>query len=129
MPLHFINALVAEEDSRFWEHDGVDYMGIVRAAIATAKVGRIHQGASTITQQLARQGYGMASQRTLDRKLTEIFLARRIERTLNKQQILELYLNRIYFGKGFYGVNAASLGYFGKPVDRLSIDNRPSWSA
>ena len=122
VPQHFIQALIAEEDSRFWEHRGVDYFGIVRAAIATVKVRRVHQGASTITQQLARQGYGMANQRTIDRKLTEIFLARRIEETFNKQKILELYLNRIYFGGGFYGVNAASLGYFGKQVNRLTID-------
>ena len=122
VPTHFIHALVAEEDSRFWEHNGVDYMGIARAVVATAKVGRVHQGASTITQQLARQGFGMANQKTLSRKFTEIFLARRIESTFNKQQILELYLNRIYFGSGFYGVNAAALGYFGKPVNELTID-------
>jgi penicillin-binding protein 1A len=122
VPLHFINALVAEEDSRFYEHHGVDYFGIVRAAIATLKERRVHQGASTITQQLARQGFGMASERTVDRKLREIFIARRIEERFNKQQILELYLNRIYFGKGFHGVNSAALGYFGKPVNQLTID-------
>ena len=122
VPKHFIDALVAEEDSRFWEHDGVDYMGILRAVRATLMVGRVHQGASTITQQLARQGFGMANQKTLDRKFTEIFLARRIEREFNKQQILELYLNRIYFGRGFYGVNAAALGYFGKPINDLVLE-------
>jgi penicillin-binding protein 1A len=122
VPKHFIDALVAEEDSRFWEHDGVDYMGILRAIRATLLVGRVHQGASTITQQLARQGFGMANQKTLDRKFTEIFLARRIEREFNKQQILELYLNRIYFGRGFYGVNAAALGYFGRPINDLALE-------
>jgi membrane carboxypeptidase/penicillin-binding protein len=122
VPKHFIDALVAEEDSRFWEHDGVDYMGILRAVRATALVGRVHQGASTITQQLARQGFGMANQKTLDRKFTEIFLARRIEREFNKQQILELYLNRIYFGRGFYGVNAAALGYFGRPINDVTLE-------
>ncbi|MFN0129628.1 MAG: transglycosylase domain-containing protein [Verrucomicrobiales bacterium] len=122
LPKHFIDALVAEEDSRFWEHDGVDYMGILRAIRATLLVRRVHQGASTITQQLARQGFGMANQKTLDRKFTEIFLARRIEREFNKQQILELYLNRIYFGRGFYGVNAAALGYFGRPINDLTLE-------
>ena len=122
VPKHFIDALVAEEDSRFWEHDGVDYMGILRAIRATLLVGRVHQGASTITQQLARQGFGMANQKTLDRKFTEIFLARRIEREFNKQQILELYLNRIYFGRGFYGVNAAALGYFGRPINDVTLE-------
>jgi len=122
VPKHFIDALVAEEDSRFWEHDGVDYMGILRAVRATLLVGRVHQGASTITQQLARQGFGMANQKTLDRKFTEIFLARRIEREFNKQQILELYLNRIYFGRGFYGVNAAALGYFGRPINDVALE-------
>ncbi|MGI8603984.1 MAG: transglycosylase domain-containing protein [Verrucomicrobiales bacterium] len=122
VPLHFINALVAEEDSRFLLHHGVDYMGIARAGLATLRAGRVHQGASTITQQLARQGFGMASQRTVHRKLTEIFLAKRIEDRFSKQQILELYLNRIYFGRGFYGVNSAALGYFGKPVNQLTID-------
>ena len=122
VPKHFIDALVAEEDSRFWEHQGVDYMGILRAIRATLMVGRVHQGASTITQQLARQGFGMANQKTIDRKFTEIFLARRIEREFNKQQILELYLNRIYFGRGFYGVNAAALGYFGRPINDLTLE-------
>ena len=122
VPKHFIDALVAEEDSRFWEHDGVDYMGILRAILATLEERRVHQGASTITQQLARQGFGMANQKTLDRKFTEIFLARRIEREFNKQQILELYLNRIYFGRGFYGVNAAALGYFGHPINNVSLE-------
>lgn len=122
VPQHLIYALVSEEDSRFFEHNGVDYWGIGRAVLATLKVGRVHQGASTITQQLARQAYGMARQKTIDRKFTEIFLARRIEDRYSKQQILELYLNRIYFGRGFYGINAAALGYFGKPVTQLSLD-------
>ncbi len=122
LPKHFIDALVAQEDSRFWEHDGVDYMGILRAARATALVGRIHQGASTITQQLARQGFALGNQKPFDRKFTEVFLARRIEREFNKQQILELYLNRIYFGRGFYGVNAAALGYFGRPINDISLE-------
>lgn len=122
VPAHLIQALVAEEDSRFWEHNGVDIMGVGRAILATLKVGRIHQGASTITMQLAGQGFGMRHQRTLSRKLTEAFLARRIEREFNKQQIMELYLNRIYFGRGFYGINAAAIGYFGKPVNELTLN-------
>ncbi len=122
VPPSLINALVAEEDSRFYDHHGVDYMGILRAMKATLLVGHLHQGASTITQQLARQGLDLEKGKNIDRKFTEIFIARRIEEMYTKQQILELYLNRIYFGGGFYGINAASLGYFNKPASQLTVE-------
>lgn len=118
---HFVNALLAAEDSRFYRHDGVDYIGIIRAAYYGLRSKGINQGASTITQQLARQTFELKD-RTLSRKFTEIFLAQRIERRVgSKQRILELYMNRIYFGGGYYGIAAASEGYFGKAPDRLSL--------
>jgi len=118
---HFVNALLAAEDSRFYEHDGVDYIGIVRALYYSLRSKGINQGASTITQQLARQTFELKD-RTMSRKFTEIFLAQRIERRMgSKQRILELYVNRIYFGGGYYGIAAASEGYFGKEPDRLSL--------
>ncbi|HRQ90965.1 MAG TPA: biosynthetic peptidoglycan transglycosylase, partial [Bacteroidia bacterium] len=93
---HFVNALLSAEDSRFYQHDGVDYVGIVRALYYGLRSKGINQGASTITQQLARQTFELKD-RTLSRKFTEIFLAQRIERRVaSKQRILELYINRIY---------------------------------
>ncbi|MEZ5302866.1 MAG: transglycosylase domain-containing protein [Verrucomicrobiales bacterium] len=125
IPHHLIEALVAAEDSRFFAHSGVDYMGMTRAALRNLRAGGTKQGASTITQQLARQTFQILD-RTMARKFTEIFLARRIEDPqdggLPKQKILEHYLNLIYFGSGYYGVGAAAQGYFGKPVNELTID-------
>ncbi|MEM9478346.1 MAG: transglycosylase domain-containing protein [Verrucomicrobiota bacterium] len=121
VPFHFIQALSAAEDSRFFEHHGVDYMGMVRAMLRNIKAGSVRQGASTITQQLARQSFDLTLQKSYKRKFTEIFLARRIEKQYTKSQILELYLNRIYFGSGYYGIEAAALGYFGKEVGELTI--------
>lgn len=122
VPEIFIQTLRAGEDSRFLTHGGVDYIGIVRAAKLNAQGNT--QGASTITQQLARNAYNLkeeAVQRketTIQRKLVEAFLAMRIEKRYSKKQILEFYLNRIYFGSGFYGIRSAALGYFGKePMD------------
>lgn len=117
---HFVQALLAREDSRFWEHHGVDPRGIARAALANARAGGTRQGASTITQQLARNACGLG-ERTFDRKALEAALARRIEDKYTKQQILELYANRIYFGSGFYGVESAARGYFGKPAADLTL--------
>lgn len=115
-----VNAVIAAEDNKFEKHDGVDYMGIVRAALANYRRGKISQGASTVTQQLARNSFELR-ERTYKRKLVEMFLARRIEQNFSKDKIMELYLNRVYFGSGFYGVEAASRGYFGKPAKDLDI--------
>lgn len=120
VPFHFFQALIAAEDSRFFEHKGVDTIGICRAMLRNVKAGGISQGASTITQQLARNAFDIGG-RTFNRKITEAFLAARIERQFTKSQILELYLNRIYFGSGFYGLNTAALGYFGKDVSELNL--------
>jgi len=113
-------AVIAAEDNRFYEHDGVDYWGIIRAALKNYRSGRIRQGASTVTQQLARNSFDM-HERTYQRKLIEIFLSNRIERNFSKEQIMTLYLNRVYFGSGLYGVEAAARGYFGVPAKDLSI--------
>lgn len=116
----FIEAVVAREDSRFWRHGGVDFLGIARALATNIASGKIRQGASTITQQLARNAFGLEG-RTIDRKLLEMALARRIERHCSKSRILELYVNRIYFGCGFFGVEAAARGYFDKSAANLTL--------
>jgi penicillin-binding protein 1A len=116
----FINALLAREDARFWEHHGVDSRGIVRAAMTNLRSRTVRQGASTITQQLARNAFQLRG-RTLDRKALEAALAQRIEQQFTKEQILELYVNRIYFGAGFHGIEAAARGYFGKPAAELTL--------
>ena len=131
-----IDALVAQEDKNFWVHNGFDPVGILRAAKeAVAAGGQANQGASTITQQLARNAYDL-EQRTMarggsryERKVVEIFLAKRIEEKSEKQQILEFYINRIYFGRGYYGIRAASLGYFGKEPADLTVREAASIAA
>jgi len=120
LPPMLVKAVVAAEDNKFFEHDGVDYMGIARAAIANYRRGKISQGASTVTQQLARNSFELR-ERTYERKIVEMFLAWRIEKALTKEQIMASYLNRVYFGSGFYGAEAASRGYFGKPAIEMSI--------
>ena len=114
-----VNAVVAAEDNKFFEHHGVDYVGVVRAAITNYRRGKISQGASTVTQQLARNSFELR-ERTYQRKLVEMFLALRIEKNFPKGKIMELYLNRVYFGSGFYGVEAAARGYFGRSAKELN---------
>lgn len=131
-----VDALVAQEDKNFWVHNGFDPVGIIRAIKeAMAAGGQANQGASTITQQLARNAYDL-EQRTAarggsryERKVVEIFLAMRIEKKYDKQQILEFYINRVYFGRGFYGIRAASLGYFGKEPADLTVREAASIAA
>jgi len=120
MPPELIKAFIATEDSRFYEHHGVDPVGIFRAASIALMSGHASQGASTITQQLARNFF-LSPERTLMRKIKEAFLAIRIEQLLSKDEILELYLNKIYLGYRAYGVGAAAQVYFGKTVDQLSL--------
>jgi penicillin-binding protein 1A len=121
IPRHMTDAVVATEDSRFYDHDGVDRMGILRATLRNLKDRSNTQGASTITQQLARNSFGIF-EKSYKRKLIEAFLAMRIEKEFSKSEIMEMYLNRIYFGSGYYGVNAASKGYFGKEVSEIGVD-------
>ncbi len=115
-----MKAVMAQEDAKFYKHNGVDYLGILRAALANYRRGKISQGASTVTQQLARNSFPL-KERTYQRKLTEIFLSQRIEKNFSKEQIMELYLNRVYFGSGFYGVEAAARGYFGRSAKDLTL--------
>jgi len=115
-----INAVVAVEDAKFYQHHGYDLLGIIRAALKNVTAGHVRQGASTITQQLARNSFSL-KERTFRRKLLEIFLAQRIEEQFGKQKIMELYLNRIYFGGGLYGAEAAARGYFGKSARDMSL--------
>ncbi|MBI5560348.1 MAG: PBP1A family penicillin-binding protein [Deltaproteobacteria bacterium] len=120
IPAHLVQAFLAAEDTKFFEHGGIDYLGIARALYKNITAGRIVQGGSTITQQVARTFF-LTSERKLTRKLREAILAYRIEKHLSKDEILYLYLNQIYFGDGAYGVQAASESYFGKNVNDLSI--------
>lgn len=120
MPLVLQHAVVSAEDNRFYTHGGSDFRGMLRAAFKNLFASRIKQGASTITQQLARNTFPLKG-RTFGRKILEIYVAHRIETTLTKDQIMEYYLNRIYLGSGLYGVQAASKGYFGKPARELSL--------
>ncbi len=113
-------AFMAAEDSSFFMHSGIDFTGIMRALIVDIAGGRLRQGGSTITQQLAKQVY-TSRERSVKRKLVELFLAREFEKTLSKEQILEMYLNRIYFGHGVYGVRAAAWFYFGKKTGDINI--------
>ncbi|MEQ1851838.1 MAG: transglycosylase domain-containing protein, partial [Chthoniobacteraceae bacterium] len=118
-----LDAVVAAEDARFFEHTGVDVRGVIRAVIENYRAGTKKQGASTLTQQLARNTFPEqlpASDRTNERKLLEMAVAREIEKRFNKAKILDLYLNRVYFGNGFFGAEAASKGYFGKRANQLS---------
>lgn len=116
----FVNALITREDTRFYSHRGVDPIGIARAAVRNLVLGGIRQGGSTITQQLARNSFPLGG-RNYGRKLIEAALAFRIETELTKEEILDAYMNRIYFGAGCYGIETASRTYFGKPASRLTL--------
>jgi len=120
VPELMVKAVLAAEDDRYFEHPGVDYQGILRAAFHLVKTGEKGQGGSTITMQVARNFF-LSSEKTFLRKLNEIFLALKIERELTKEEILELYLNKIYLGNRAYGVAAAAQVYYGKPIDQLDI--------
>src|SRR4051794_38700737 len=113
----FIDALLAREDTRFFEHGGIDWRGIARALYRDIMSASAKEGASSITQQLARNSLPLGG-RTLSRKVLEAMVALRIERDFTKQQILEAYVNRIYFGAGCYGVRTPPLGYFGKDAGK-----------
>jgi membrane peptidoglycan carboxypeptidase len=117
-------AVVSAEDARFQEHQGVDFRGIARAITRNFQAGKARQGASTLTQQLARNTFPEvlpSEDRSVRRKLLEMFVAWEIEKQISKSQILEHYLNRVFFGAGFYGAEAAAQGYFGKPAKDLTL--------
>ncbi len=127
VPLLFIDALTAAEDARFFFHDGFDLKGIARVVLQEATGGSESGGASTLTQQLARNAFYLndesirRKESTYERKIVEIFLAMRIEKRYTKQDILEFYLNRVNFGAGYYGIRSASLGFFGKEPKDLDV--------
>ncbi len=120
VPPHVKAAVVATEDRRFFEHWGVDPMGLARAALANLRAGRVSQGGSTLTQQLAKNLF-LTAERTLGRKVEELVLAVWLEMRLSKADILELYLNQVYFGGGAYGIEAAAQRYFDKSVRSLTL--------
>ena len=120
IPRSMIDAVVAVEDARFWKHSGIDYVAVVRAVLKDALYRSLKEGGSTLTQQLAKVVF-LGPEKTLKRKLMEAALAIRIEKTLSKKEILELYLNKVYFGHGAYGIEMAARTYFGKPAKRLNL--------
>ncbi|HRI69783.1 MAG TPA: PBP1A family penicillin-binding protein [Polyangium sp.] len=120
VPKHVIYAVLAAEDASFYEHKGLDYPGMLRAMYKNVRGAKAKQGASTITQQVVKNVL-LTSERTFDRKMKEVILARRIEQELTKDQILGLYLNHIYFGHGRYGIEEACQYYFGKPIEKATI--------
>jgi 1A family penicillin-binding protein len=117
---HLVQAVLAIEDWRFLQHRGIDLRRVAGAAVSNLRQGRFAEGGSTLTQQLARQGF-LTREKTLARKLKEAVLAVRLEQAYTKAEILELYLNRVYFGAGLYGVEAAALGYFGRPASEVTL--------
>ena len=120
VPEDFIHALIATEDKNFYKHEGYDLTGLVRSTIQNIIAGRVVQGASTITQQLARILF-LSNERTFDRKIRELVVAARIEKSISKDKILEMYVNNVYLGSGAYGVEAAAQTYFNKHLSQLSL--------
>src|SRR4029078_1154730 len=115
-----VDAFVAAEDNNYWHHSGIDYVGMARAFFANIRAGKKSQGASTITQQVVKNLL-LTPERSFKRKIQEIILARRLEKSLTKQEILTLYLNQIYFGPGRYGVEEAARFYFGKDISKVNV--------
>ena len=120
IPLEVKMAIISIEDKKFYRHKGIDYKAIIRAAWAMVRNGEVTQGGSTITQQLARTVF-LNNNKTWQRKMEEIFIATGLEKKYGKSKLLEFYLNNIYFGNGYYGIQAASRGYFNRDVDELNL--------
>lgn len=120
IPPDLVNAFISAEDNRFFDHIGFDLIGLARAAYAVAQSGSASQGGSTITMQVARNFF-LTPEKTIKRKLSEILLALRVESALTKQEIMELYLNKIFFGHRAYGISAAAELYYGKTLDQLTL--------
>jgi penicillin-binding protein 1A len=121
MPAHVINAVLATEDRRFYEHIGLDFLGLARAMTENARAGDVVQGGSTLTQQLAKNVF-LSNERTVERKINEAFLSLWLESNLTKNEILQLYLDRAYMGGGTFGITAAAEFYFGKTVKDVTIE-------
>ncbi len=120
IPTHVVDAFVAAEDNRFWTHGGVDYWGMFRAFLQNIRSGKKKSGASTITQQVVKT-FLLTPEKTFKRKIQEIIIARRLEKSLTKQEIMTLYLNQIYFGNHRYGIQEAARFYFGKDVQNINV--------
>lgn len=120
IPIYVKQAIISTEDKRFYKHNGIDYRGIMRAAVAMIQDGEVTQGGSTITQQLARTVF-LSNERTWERKIEEMYIAVELEKKYSKEEILEFYLNNVYFANGYYGIEAAAQGYFGTDVSHLSL--------
>jgi len=119
LPNHYINAVIAVEDQRFFAHGAVDALSIGRAVFINLKDGKPTEGGSTITQQIAKNLF-FTQKKELKRKIAEVFAAIELENRYSKTELLEIYVNTIYFGSGFYGIRQASIGYFGKEPAELS---------
>lgn len=119
MPQIYKDAVVSIEDHRFYDHSGVDYISIVRAIFINFQKGELNQGGSTITQQLAKNIY-FTQEKQFTRKIAEIFVAKQLESNYSKDKILELYINTMYFGQGYYGIKEASNGFFSKEPKELT---------
>ena len=120
MPDHVINAVLATEDRRFFEHFGIDFLGLFRAMSENVRANSVVQGGSTITQQLAKNLF-LSNERTVERKVKEAFLSLWLETNLSKKEILQLYLDRAYMGGGTFGIAAAADFYFGKNIKDLTL--------
>ncbi len=120
IPQHLKDAVIATEDKNFYHHRGFDTLGMVRSTLTNIASGQVKQGASTITQQLARILF-LSNERTFDRKIKELIIAHRIEKTISKDQILEMYLNSVYLGSGVYGVSSAAKTFFDKDLSKLTL--------
>lgn len=117
----FLNAIVAVEDHRFYKHNGVDLISTVKAIFTNVKASSYVTGGSSITQQLAKNMY-FSQEKKMVRKIAEMFMAYNLEKNLSKNEILELYINNIYYGSGYYSVYSASMGYFNKKTSELTLD-------
>ena len=120
LPDHLVDGVLANEDSRFLQHGGVDFSAILSASFSNAKAGGIVQGGSTITQQLARNAYDLG-EKSFRRKITEAILARRIEREMTKAEIMGAYLDSLYFGDNLHGIDDAARSYFGHGQEELTL--------
>lgn len=117
----FLNAIVAVEDHRFYKHNGIDLISTVKAIFTNVKASSYVTGGSSITQQLAKNMY-FSQEKKMVRKIAEMFMAYNLEKNLSKNEILELYINNIYYGSGYYSVYSASMGYFNKKPSELTLD-------
>ena len=122
LPKYLVDATIAVEDHRFWEHGSVDFISICRALFSNLKAGEAKEGGSTITQQVAKNLYFMEDKYNRDRKVAELIMSYKLEKNYSKEQIFEIYVNTIYYGNGYYGVRAAANGYFNKEPKDLTLD-------